>query len=86
MKPRTRSIVVQIVGWSFILLGIVGLILPFLQGILFILVGLILLSSEYAWARYLLQKLRSRFPRIAQMADETAAKAATWLKSRFGSK
>ncbi len=86
MKPRTSSIVIQIVGWSFILLGIVGLVLPFLQGILFILVGLIILSSQYAWARSLLEKLRSRFPKIARMADETAAKATAWLDRRSRSK
>jgi uncharacterized membrane protein YbaN (DUF454 family) len=53
MKPRNTRILVLIAGWSFILLGIVGLIFPFLQGGLFILVGLIVLSSQYAWARLL---------------------------------
>jgi uncharacterized protein len=80
MKPRNKRIVVQIAGWSFILLGIVGLILPVLQGLLFILVGVIILSSQYAWARVLLAKLRKRFPKVGRLADEAAAKATTWLK------
>jgi uncharacterized protein len=80
MKPRTKRIVVQIAGWSFILLGIVGLVLPVLQGVLFILVGVIILSSQYAWARVLLAKLRKRFPKAGCLADEAAAKATTWLK------
>ncbi len=80
MKTGLKRICVLIAGWSFILLGLVGLVLPFLQGILFILVGLIILSSQYAWARLLLAKLRKRFPKIGRIADKTAAKATTWLK------
>jgi uncharacterized protein len=80
MKPRTKRILVLIAGWSFILLGIVGLILPFLQGVLFILIGLIILSSQYAWARLLLAKLRKRFPKIGRVADQGTARATTWLK------
>jgi len=48
MNPGSKRIVVLIAGWSFILLGIVGLFLPFLQGVLFILVGIIILSAPYA--------------------------------------
>ena len=42
-------------GWFFIVLGIAGLVLPFLQGILFLVVGLILLSRELEWVRAQLQ-------------------------------
>jgi uncharacterized membrane protein YbaN (DUF454 family) len=80
MNSSFKKILLQIVGWMFVLVGIVGLFLPFLQGILFILVGLIILSSQYAWARLLLTKMRKRFPRIGRLADRAAAKAATWLK------
>ena len=80
MKSRTQRILILIAGWSFILLGIVGLFLPILQGVLFIVVGLIILSSQYAWARLLLTKLRARFPKIGRAADQAAAKAATWLQ------
>jgi len=83
MQPRAKRIVVLIVGWSFILLGIVGLVLPFLQGVLFILIGLFILSSQYAWARLLLSKLRKRFPGIVRAAHIAAAKAAEWLKRIF---
>lgn len=80
MKSRTKRIFVLIVGWSFILLGIAGLILPFLQGVLFILVGLIVLSSQYAWARFLLSKLRKRFPKIGRIVDAAVVTANAWLK------
>jgi hypothetical protein len=78
--PRVKGILMLIAGWAFILLGIVGLILPFLQGILFIAIGLVILSSQYIWARVLLAKLRKRFPRVGRIVDKGAAKAAIWMK------
>jgi hypothetical protein len=80
MKPRAKRISILIAGWAFILLGIIGLILPFLQGILFIAIGLIILSSQYVWASVLLAKLRARFPKVGRVADKGAAKAAAWMK------
>ncbi len=56
-------------GWFFIVLGIVGLFLPILQGILFLFIGLLILSSEYVWAHRLLQKLRSKVPKISARLD-----------------
>ena len=69
-----------VVGSIFILLGIAGLFLPVLQGILFLLIGLIILSSEYAWAHHWLQKLRQRFPKIAEQSDRASERAEAWLK------
>ncbi len=66
-------------GWAFIVLGIAGLFLPILQGILFLLIGLLILSTEYVWAHSLLQKLRTRFPKIAGQMDIARAKAARWI-------
>jgi uncharacterized protein len=80
MKTRLKRVLVLVAGWGFVLLGIVGLFLPVLQGVLFILVGLTLLSSEYGWAHRLLTRLRSRFPRVGQTADRAAEKAAGWLR------
>jgi hypothetical protein len=57
----------------------VGLFLPILQGVLFLLIGLVILSSEYTWAQRLLQKLRDRFPRLARTADQAADKGKQWL-------
>ena len=79
MNARLKRVLVLIVGWCFILLGIVGLFLPILQGVLFLLIGLIILSSEYVWAHHLLTKLRQRFPKLSRTADEALAKAVRWL-------
>ena len=64
MRAAAKRLAVLLLGWGFILLGIAGLFLPVLQGVLFLLIGLIILSSEYVWAHKLLQRLRRRFPSL----------------------
>lgn len=79
MRTRVKRIAVEIVGWAFIVLGIAGLFLPVLQGILFLLIGLFILATQYAWAARLLNRLRERFPRIAEQFDKARAKAERWV-------
>lgn len=79
MRARLKKIGIQVVGWAFIVLGIAGLFLPVLQGILFLLIGLFILSTQYAWAGRLLDRLRERFPRIAEQFDRAKAKAGRWV-------
>jgi len=86
MSARIKQVAVIVVGWAFLVLGVLGLFLPFLQGVLFLLIGLIILSSEYVWAHHLLNKIRQRFPRIAHMADHASAKAQAWLRRIAGQK
>ncbi len=43
-------------GWSLIVIGVIGLFLPVLQGILFLASGLAVLSTESRWARNLLDR------------------------------
>jgi uncharacterized protein len=57
-----KRIALIVTGWTFLLLGFAGLFLPILQGILFILIGLTILATEYDWARRLISKLLKRFP------------------------
>ncbi|HLX74293.1 MAG TPA: PGPGW domain-containing protein [Terriglobales bacterium] len=84
MRAAAKRIGVLLLGWGFVLLGIAGLFLPVLQGILFLLIGLVILSSEYVWAHKLLQKLRQRFPAIAGKADLAQTRAAAWMRRVFG--
>ncbi len=84
MNRHAKRVLILIVGWFFILLGIAGLFLPILQGVLFILIGLIILSSEYVWAHHLLQRLKERFPKIGRAADEATVKARGWLQRLSG--
>jgi uncharacterized membrane protein YbaN (DUF454 family) len=75
MKERFKRLSLQLAGWGFIFLGILGIFLPILQGILFLLVGLYLLSSTSPWAARLLERLRARFPKINRKFEEAKAKA-----------
>ena len=46
----------------FVILGILGIFLPLLQGILFIVIGLTILSSRYTFAQNLLNKAERKYP------------------------
>ena len=83
MHAHLKRAAVLVVGWGFIALGIVGLFLPILQGILFLLVGLVILSTEYVWAHHLLNKVRQRFPKLGGVADQATAKANRWMQHIF---
>jgi hypothetical protein len=84
VKAGFKRAGVLIAGWAFVLVGIAGLFLPVLQGVLFILIGLFILSSEYIWAHHLLEKIRLRFPRVASQLDHAKQKGAHWLHRIFG--
>ena len=69
-------------GWFFIFLGILGLFLPVLQGILFLAIGAVLLSSVSPRARLLRLKAGQRWP----VVRTSTHKARDWLRRRFGKK
>ena len=81
---NVKRMVVLALGWMFILLGVAGLFLPILQGILFLLIGLIILSTEYVWAHHLLHRLRERFPGVTQYAERAQERAHLWLRRITG--
>ncbi len=60
-----RRIVVAVVGATVLLLGIVMLVTPG-PGLVFIPVGLAILSIEFAWARNWLRRVREEISRKAQ--------------------
>lgn len=78
LQTKFKKITLLLLGWGFILLGVIGLFLPILQGVLFLMIGLLILSSEYVWAHRLLQKIRNRFPAVATRWDEARATAHKW--------
>ncbi|HET8889169.1 MAG TPA: PGPGW domain-containing protein [Candidatus Angelobacter sp.] len=65
MHPITRMVkryTLIAAGWALLPLGVLGLFLPVLPGVLFLIIGLSILSVEYEWARRWMNALRSRFP------------------------
>ena len=84
MQTKAKKILLLLAGWSFLVIGVIGLFLPILQGMLFLMIGLVILSSEYVWAHRLLMKIRGRFPGVAKRWDEGRAKAHEWKGKIFG--
>jgi len=58
-KKRGR----KIAGWFFIVIGVFGLFLPFLQGFLFIALGMGLLAGDNETLRRHLRQWKSNHPR-----------------------
>jgi hypothetical protein len=81
MKPIWRillRIVRQVIGWGFIVLGILGLFLPILQGVLFLCIGVLLLAEDLPIFRRLIDKVESKWPRTRV----PISKARGWLGHR----
>jgi uncharacterized protein len=76
-----KIILWQALGYGFLVLGVFGLFLPFLQGFLFLLIGLIILARHAAWARRLLDRFRAQHPKAAELIDTAEAKATQWWRN-----
>lgn len=79
MSPRASRLTKLVVGWSFMVLGVLGLFLPFLQGMLFLAIGLAVLATEQVWAHRLLTWLGHRFPRFAHVVEQARHKSEFWF-------
>jgi uncharacterized membrane protein YbaN (DUF454 family) len=69
LGKKAKRILRIVGGFLLILLGIIGGFIPILQGWVFILAGLMLLAPEFAWARWLRDKLKDK-----------AHQAGDWVK------
>jgi uncharacterized membrane protein YbaN (DUF454 family) len=65
-----------IAGSFFVILGLLGLFLPILQGVLFLFVGLVLLSKGSSRVRALKQRFKRRYPKWGAKIEQ----AETWAK------
>lgn len=64
----SKRIVRIIAGWIFIALGIAGLVLPILQGILFLAIGVILLAPDVPFFGRIQEKFKERYPKAYEKA------------------
>ena len=79
MKARALRLGKLALGWAFLVLGVLGLFLPVLQGVLFLAIGLAILATEQVWAHRLLLWLRRRFPRFAHVFDKARHQSERWV-------
>jgi uncharacterized membrane protein YbaN (DUF454 family) len=75
-----KRIGILIIGWIFMGLGILGLFLPILQGILFIMIGLAILSSRSELIKRFLKHLEERYPHQHKQVDIWREKIKGWFK------
>ena len=66
MKAALNHILKLILGWTLVFLGILGLFLPILQGVLFLVLGFALLSTESEWVRKRIDAFTFRYPKLAE--------------------
>jgi hypothetical protein len=83
--PRltVRRIAMLTIGWVLVGLGVIGLALPFLQGVLMILVGLAILSRESIWVRGHVSRYRSRHPELDRRMREVGDRARHLVPERW---
>ncbi|MEM8951342.1 MAG: PGPGW domain-containing protein [Pseudomonadota bacterium] len=75
-----KTILLQAVGYMFLVLGLLGLVLPILQGFLFLTIGLIILAKTAPWAERLLQRFRDKYPQAGALIDKAELKVEEWGK------
>jgi uncharacterized membrane protein YbaN (DUF454 family) len=56
---QAKRVISIVIGFSVVLLGIVGLFLPVLQGIVLIVAGLAILGTEFVWAKRLMKRFET---------------------------
>ena len=74
-----KEIGMLIIGWVFIGLGILGLFLPLLQGVLFIMIGLAILSSRSEMVKRFLKHLEERYPQHYNRIEIWREKIRNWF-------
>ncbi len=82
MLARVKRWAILGAGTVLVLLGILGLFLPVLQGILLLFLGLLVLSYEWAPARRQLDRLRRRYPAASDRIDAVERRIKAWLTRR----
>lgn len=74
IKKHAKRITLDTIGWIFIILGLVGLVLPVLQGILFLVIGLYILSIHSEFGKRVVYKLKHFHPKVTPHFDRIEKK------------
>jgi hypothetical protein len=78
--PGRASLTRKLAGFGLLGVGLLGLVLPILQGILFLALGLFVLRDQYDWAREGMVKLRTRWPRQVEGIEAMEARLVVWSR------
>lgn len=80
MFKNLKRIAILTFGVLFVLLGLLGLALPFLQGFLFLAIGLILLSIGSDTIRAWIESHTRKYPRVHAFIE----KLEVWVTGYIG--
>jgi hypothetical protein len=83
--PFWLRVILLSLGWLLVLLGIVGIFLPILQGGLSLVIGLALLSIASQTVHLKLRSLMGRWPRAWRRLEKLRRGMHAWLHRRHGS-
>jgi uncharacterized membrane protein YbaN (DUF454 family) len=83
MKLKIIHISLQVIGAVFLAFGVLGLFLPFLQGILFIVIGLVLFSVGSERVKLWVERKLVRFPRIREMFNRHHGRITDQIRKRI---
>jgi uncharacterized protein (TIGR02611 family) len=67
VKKHTKKVVISIAGFAILAAGLIMLVTPG-PGWVFIILGLGILATEYAWANNLLQKAKNYYEKVKDKA------------------
>lgn len=84
-----KTVLMQGLGYLFLFLGVIGLVLPIMQGLLFLAIGMIILAKTAPWAGRVLGNFRARYPKAGFVIDKAETKVEEWgrkVVALFGSK
>lgn len=71
MQKKIKKILLLMIGIFFVILGFIGLVLPFLQGILFLFIGFLLISMCFPKIRLWMNRHTERYPHLHSALRKT---------------
>jgi hypothetical protein len=83
MMEYRPSVPRKVAGWSFMTLGVVGLVLPFLQGFLFLALGLFVMRHQYLWAHRGMGWMQQRWPGMIGKVEGMEARLVARTREKW---
>ncbi len=80
MRQKIKRGIIIVAGALFLILGVIGLALPFLQGFLFIAIGLVLLSLCFPSITEWVEKRTAPYPKLQNMVRQVRE----WVAGKVG--
>ncbi|MBC7433550.1 MAG: hypothetical protein H7345_15935 [Rubritepida sp.] len=80
LRPSLKR---KLAGWSLVSFGVVGIILPFLHGMIFLLLGVFIMREQYVWAHNALGPLQRRFPGMMARMDGMESRLIGWTRRQL---